>query len=73
MKHSTEELIFAALLRERMRSLRMSKIRNMSDEEAADFDRQPVDALVEEAMEEMQDIANLIKVIRAREPAPQKP
>jgi hypothetical protein len=73
MKHSTEELIFAALLRERIGSLRLSKIGHMSDEETEAFDREPVNALIEEAMKELNGIATLVKKIQERKPPAETP
>lgn len=67
MKHTTEEMIFAALLRERISSLRLAKISRMSDEEVKTFDGQGANALIEEAMEELNGIAALVKQIRGRE------
>lgn len=72
MKHTTEELIFAALLRQRMQTLRMSKTADMTDDEERAFNEQPANGLVEEAMKELQGIATLVKQIQARDEPTQK-
>ena len=73
MKHNTEELIFAALLRERIGSLRLTKIKHMTDEETEAFDMRPANELIEEAMEELSGIATLVKKIQERKPPAETP
>ena len=67
MKHTTEELLFAAAVRERIGTLRVSKTKNMTDAERAAFNERPANELVEEALQEFDGIATLIAQIRSRE------
>lgn len=72
MKHTTEELLFAAAVRERIGALRLAKTKDMTKEERAAFDLRPANALIEEAMQELNGIAGVIAQIRSREePRPQ--
>lgn len=66
MKHTTEELLFAAAVRERLKTLQLAKTKDMTDEELAAFNSKPVDALIEEVMDEFNRIANVIARIRSR-------
>lgn len=66
MTHTTEELLFAAAVRERMGTLRLAKTKNMSAEERADFDAKPKSELIEEVMNEFDWIATVIAKIRSR-------
>lgn len=66
MKHTTEELLFAAAVRERVRTLRTAKTADMTPEQRKEFDAKPANDLVEEVMREFDGIANVIAQIRAR-------
>lgn len=66
MKHTTEELLLALAVRERLTSLRMAKIKNMTDEEVKAFDAKPINELIEIVMKEIDGIANVITSHRSR-------
>jgi hypothetical protein len=66
MKHTTEEMIFAALVRQQVSKRITAKTLNMTDEEAAAFRQRPVNDLIEEVIEELQDIAAVIKKLPDR-------
>lgn len=66
MKHSLEELLFAAAVRERIGSLRRAKTQHMTPDERAAFDAQPANALIEEVIAELDGIAAVIAKIRQR-------
>ena len=66
MKHTIDELLFAAAVSERVLKLRMAKTVNMSKEEADAFNAQPVDPLIKEAVREFEEIASFIAEIRSR-------
>jgi hypothetical protein len=65
MKHTTEELLLALAIHERVAQLRLAKTANMTEEEEAAFKALPVDALIKEAMAEIDSIATVISKIRA--------
>ena len=66
MKHTTEELLFAAAVRERALGLRRAKTKDMTDEELAAFDAEhPLKALIEDVMEELDSIAAVIAQVRS--------
>lgn len=67
MKHTTEELLFAAAVRERVGALRLAKIKDMTKEERAAFDLQSINPLIEEVMQEFDGFAKVIASIRSRE------
>nr|WP_314711576.1 hypothetical protein [uncultured Comamonas sp.] len=66
MKHTTEELLFAAAVCERVLKLRMAKTVNMSKEEAEAFNALPSDPLIEDALREFDAVATFISEFRSR-------
>ena len=68
MKHSTEELLFAAAIRERAASIRTSKTRGMSEQDAEEFMKKPANDLIKEALEEFSRIADVVSKLRADDP-----
>ena len=66
MKHTTEEMLLALAVRERVAKLRDAKTRGMTKEEVQAFDAKPVNDLVEIVMQEIDGMANLISQIRSR-------
>lgn len=66
MKHTTEELLFAAAVLRRVTELRSAKYLGMTEAEKDAFDAQPINALVEQAMKELNGIATVIAQVRSR-------
>lgn len=64
MEHTTEELLLALAVRERMKSLRNAKAKNMTDAEYKQFCSRPDDDLFQEVMEEANTLASMIKRMR---------
>jgi len=60
MKFSTEELLLAAAVRDRVSEMRVTQANNLPPEERANFWKQPVNSFIEEAMEELEGIASVI-------------
>lgn len=67
MKHSTEELLLALAVRERIGALRLAKTKGMTPAERQAFDAKPANELIEEALKEINGIATVIAQIRARD------
>lgn len=65
MKHSIEDLMFAAMIRRRVVEIRDAKCHGMTEADAAAYRAQPADAVIAEALEEMERIATVLKKLRA--------
>lgn len=65
MAHTTEELLLAAAVRERVSAIRRGRATHMSDEEFAAFMKQPIAPLIKEALIELNQIADDIKRFQA--------
>lgn len=61
MAHTTEELLLAAAVRERVGAMRIALGKDMNDEEYAAFMKQPVAPLIKEVLIELNQIADVIK------------
>jgi len=61
MKHSIEELQFAATVRELVRKRQNFLAKDMTPEEAQEFSSKPADDLIADVMRELGGIANVIK------------
>lgn len=66
MKHTTEELLFAAAVSERVSKMRMARTVHMSKEEGDAFNALPIDPLIEDALREFDAIATFITEFRSR-------
>lgn len=64
MKHTTEELLFAAAVRQRVGDMRSARLLHMTDEQATEFRKQPANDLIEEAVRELEGFANIIAKLR---------
>lgn len=64
MKHTLEELLFAAAVRRRVGEMRNARIMNMTDEEAIAYRKEPADGLIAEAVAELEAFAKVIGTLR---------
>lgn len=60
MKHTIEELLLARAVLSRALEMRRARSLKMTDEELAEYLRQPIGDLLTEAMAELEDVATFI-------------
>lgn len=65
MAHTTEELLLAAAVSERATAIRAEICQDMSDAEYEAFKKQPIEPLVRRALEELNQIAGVIKRVQS--------
>lgn len=65
MKHTIEELQFAATVREIVRGRQISKTKDMTDEEAAAYRELPVNNLIADVLDELGRFATIISKSQA--------
>ena len=66
MQHTTEELMLAAMVRDRASELLRARTMDMENEEADAYRAKNTNAVVEEALQEIEGVAGLVKKLRAR-------
>ncbi len=64
MKHTTEELLLAAAIRERAAEIRNARARSMPAEEVERFKARPANDFIADALDEFSRIAVVVKKLR---------